>query len=219
MRTSSQRQSMQLSLRTLVSRAFDAAFARPVNRSWINRRSPALKVRDQSTRLGGFSYIPPIIAEARFQASDDLRFEATHMIRRFFSQATMKLLRQAKTNYPMSRPSFHQDKASDNRSYRQADDETSDNGNRDGHGDTTIEQNQENNNADGHAGKQWPPTTHTHDRQRARPREGESRGIGSVTIETGMESLANRGRHEAIGSKFYRQSLLFPDRRVAPRQA
>jgi hypothetical protein len=59
------------------------------------------------------------------------------MIRRFFSQATMKLLRQAKTNYPMSRPSFHQDKASDNRSYRQADDETSDNGNRDGHGDTT----------------------------------------------------------------------------------
>jgi len=74
------------------------------------------------------------------------------MIRRFFSQATMKLLRQAKTNYPMSRPSFHQDKASDNRSYRQADDETSDNGNRDGHGDTTIEQNQENNNADGHAG-------------------------------------------------------------------
>src|SRR5262245_44106711 len=100
-------------------------------------RSPALKDRDQSTRLGGFSYILPIIAEARFQASDDLRFEAAHMIRRFFSQATMKLLRQAKTNYPMSRPSFHQDKASDNRSYRQADDETSDNSNRDGHGDTT----------------------------------------------------------------------------------
>ena len=160
---------MQLSLRTLVSRAFDAAFARPVNRSWINRRSPALKVRDQSTRLGGFSYIPPIIAEARFQASDDLRFEATHMIRRFFSQATMKLLRQAKTNYPMSRPSFHQDKASDNRSYRQADDETSDNGNRDGHGDTTIEQNQENNNADGHAGNSGhQQLTHTTVNGRAR---------------------------------------------------
>src|SRR5262245_59985981 len=140
MRTSSQRQSMQLSLRTLVSRAFDAAFARPVNRSWINRRSPALKVRDQSTRLGGFSYIPPIIAEARFQASDDLRFEATHMIRRFFSQATMKLLRQAKTNYPMSRPSFHQDKA-----------------------------NQENNNADGHAGNSGhQQLTHTTVNGRAR---------------------------------------------------
>jgi len=91
------------------------------------------------------------------------------MIRRFFSQATMKLLRQAKTNYPMSRPSFHQDKASDNRSYRQADDETSDNGNRDGHGDTTIEQNQENNNADGHAGNSGhQQLTHTTVNGRAR---------------------------------------------------
>src|SRR5262249_2732498 len=127
------------------------------------------QVRDQSTRLGGFSYIPPIIAEARFQASDDLRFEATHMIRRFFSQATMKLLRQAKTNYPMSRPSFHQDKASDNRSYRQADDETSDNGNRAGHGDTTIAQDKENNNADDHAGNSaHQQLTHTTANGRAR---------------------------------------------------
>jgi hypothetical protein len=80
------------------------------------------------------------MAEARLQAIDDFRFETAHMIRCFFSQATMKLLGQSKTNNPMSRPSFHQNKASDNRSYRQADDETSDDGNRDGlnvhHGDT-----------------------------------------------------------------------------------
>jgi hypothetical protein len=77
--------------------------------------------------------------EARLQATDDFRFEAPPGNGRLLSQATMKLFGQAKTNNPMSRPSFHQDKASDDRSYRQADDETSDNGNRDGldgyHGD------------------------------------------------------------------------------------
>jgi hypothetical protein len=79
--------------------------------------------------------------EARLQSIDDFRFEAAHVIRGFLSQATMKLLRQANADNPMSRPPLHQDKASDNRSYRQADDETSDNGNCDGlnvhHGDTT----------------------------------------------------------------------------------
>jgi hypothetical protein len=53
----------------------------------------------------------------------------------------MEVFGQAKADHPMSRrPPLRQRQPSDNRSYRQADDETNDNGNRDGlnvdHGDT-----------------------------------------------------------------------------------
>jgi hypothetical protein len=40
------------------------------------------------------------MAEARLQATDDLGFEAAHMIRRFLSQPTMEFFRQAKANNP-----------------------------------------------------------------------------------------------------------------------
>jgi hypothetical protein len=78
--------------------------------------------------------------EARLQATDDLGFEAALIIGCCFTQPTMKLLRQAKADHPMSQRAFHQRKASDDRSNRQADDETSDNGKGNGldgyHGDT-----------------------------------------------------------------------------------
>jgi hypothetical protein len=75
------------------------------------------------------------MAEARLQATDDLGFEAAHMIRRFLSQPTMEFFRQAKANNPMSRPPFHQGKASDNRSNGDPDNQAGGN-NGDGHGDT-----------------------------------------------------------------------------------
>jgi hypothetical protein len=80
--------------------------------------------------------IPIRLLEARLQAIDDLRFEAALSNGRFLSQPTMKLFGQAKANYPMSRPPLRQRKASDNRSYRQADDQSNNGGNRDAHGDT-----------------------------------------------------------------------------------
>jgi hypothetical protein len=76
------------------------------------------------------------MAEARLQATDDLGFEAAHMIRRFLSQPTMEFFRQAKANNPMSRPPFHQGKASDNRSNGDPDNQAGNGNNDDGHGDT-----------------------------------------------------------------------------------
>jgi hypothetical protein len=76
------------------------------------------------------------LAEARLQATDDLRFEAPLGNGRFLSQPTMEFSRQANADHPISRPPFRQDNASDNRSYSEADHETSDNGKGDGHGDT-----------------------------------------------------------------------------------
>jgi hypothetical protein len=57
------------------------------------------------------------------------------VIRRFLSQATMKLLRQAKADHPTPGPS-HQRKASDDRSKGDPDHQSDNGGNRDGHGDT-----------------------------------------------------------------------------------
>ena len=78
------------------------------------------------------------MAEARLQATDDLGFEAAHMIRRFLSQPTMEFFRQAKANNPMSRPPFHQGKASDNRSNSDPDNQAGNGNNDDGHGDKTT---------------------------------------------------------------------------------
>jgi hypothetical protein len=58
------------------------------------------------------------------------------VIRRFLSQPTMKLLRQANADHPTPR-AFHQHKASDDRSKHQANDQASNGSKRDGHGDTT----------------------------------------------------------------------------------
>jgi hypothetical protein len=44
------------------------------------------------------------LAEARLQATDDFRFEAPLGNGGFLSQPTMEFFRQAKANYPMSRP-------------------------------------------------------------------------------------------------------------------
>jgi hypothetical protein len=79
--------------------------------------------------------------EARLQATDDFRFEAALGNGRFLSQPTMKLLRQAKANYPMSRPPFRQRKASDGRSKGNPDNQSDNGGNRDGHGDTPPQEN------------------------------------------------------------------------------
>jgi hypothetical protein len=76
-----------------------------------------------------------LIAEARLQAIDDFRFEAAHVIRRFLSQPTMKLLRQANADHPTP-GAFHQRKASASHSNHQANDQSDNGGNRDGHGDT-----------------------------------------------------------------------------------
>jgi hypothetical protein len=83
------------------------------------------------------------------QATDDFRFEAAHMIRRFLSQPTMKLFRKANADHPMSRPPLHHGEASDTRSKGDPDNQADNGGNGDGHGDTTSNRNQENNNADG----------------------------------------------------------------------
>jgi hypothetical protein len=70
------------------------------------------------------------------QAIDNLGLEAPHVIHRFFAKATMKLFGQANTNHPTPRV-LHQDKASDNRSNGQANDEAGQGRNGDGrHGDT-----------------------------------------------------------------------------------
>ena len=57
------------------------------------------------------------------------------MIRRFLSQPTMKLFRQAKTDHLTPR-AFHQHKASDDRSKGDPDNQASNGSKRDGHGDT-----------------------------------------------------------------------------------
>jgi hypothetical protein len=57
------------------------------------------------------------------------------MIRRFLSQATMKLFRQPKADHPTPR-AFHQHKASDDRSNGDPDNQASNGSKRDGHGDT-----------------------------------------------------------------------------------
>jgi hypothetical protein len=74
--------------------------------------------------------------EARFQAIDDFRFEAAHVIRRFISQATMKLLGQANADHPTPGV-FHPRKASDGRSKRDPDNQSGHSRKGDGHGDTT----------------------------------------------------------------------------------
>jgi hypothetical protein len=71
------------------------------------------------------------------------------MIRRFLSQPTMKFFRQANTDHPMSRPPLHHGEASDSRSKGDPNNQADNGGNGDGHGDTTSNRNQENNNADG----------------------------------------------------------------------
>jgi hypothetical protein len=78
------------------------------------------------------------------QATDDFRFEAAHMIRRFLSQPTMKLFRQAKADHPMSRPPLHRRKASDNHSKGDPDNQADNGGNGDGgghHGSTPATKN------------------------------------------------------------------------------
>src|SRR5262249_36357665 len=75
------------------------------------------------------------LAEARLQAIDDFRFEAAHMIRRFFAQATMKLFGQANTDHPTPGV-LHQRKASDNYSSHQAENHSDEGGNCGAHGDT-----------------------------------------------------------------------------------
>jgi hypothetical protein len=80
--------------------------------------------------------IPIRLAEARPQASDDLRFEAAHVIRRFLSQPTMKLLRKANADYPTP-GALHPRKASDGRSKGDPDNQAGHGGKGDGHGDTT----------------------------------------------------------------------------------
>jgi hypothetical protein len=59
------------------------------------------------------------------------------VIRGFLSELTMKLPRQAKTNYPMSRPAFHHGKASENSPNDDPDNQASNGNKGDGHGDTT----------------------------------------------------------------------------------
>jgi hypothetical protein len=76
------------------------------------------------------------LAEAPLQATDDFRFEAPLGNGRFLSQPTMKLLGQSQTDHPMSRPPFRQGKAGDGRSKHQANDQSGNGGNGDGHGDT-----------------------------------------------------------------------------------
>src|SRR4029453_7661413 len=80
--------------------------------------------------------IPIWLAEARLQATDDFRFEAPLGNGSFLSQPTMKLLRQPKADHPMSRPPLRQGKASDGCSKHQANDQSGNGGNGDGHGDT-----------------------------------------------------------------------------------
>jgi hypothetical protein len=70
------------------------------------------------------------------QATDDFRFEAAHMIRRFLSQPTMELFGQSQIDHPMSLPPLRQGKASDGRSKHQANDQSGNGGNGDGHGST-----------------------------------------------------------------------------------
>ena len=57
------------------------------------------------------------------------------MIRRFLSQPTMKLFGQAKADHPTPR-ALHQGKTSDSRSKHQANDQSGNGGNGDGHGNT-----------------------------------------------------------------------------------
>src|SRR5207245_69304 len=93
---------------------------------WVEVRAPA-----EVTHAGRGS----LILEARLQASNHFRFEAPSGNGRFFSQPTIEFFRQAKADHPTPR-AFHQRKASDNYSNRQANDEADNDGKGDGHGDT-----------------------------------------------------------------------------------
>jgi hypothetical protein len=87
-------------------------------------------------RWRGYDLGPIRLAEARLQATEHLGFEAAHMIRRLLSQPTMEFFGQPQTDHPMSRPSLRQGKPSDGRSKHQANDQSGNGGNGDGHGDT-----------------------------------------------------------------------------------
>src|SRR5262245_3931645 len=76
-----------------------------------------------------------LIAEARLQATEHFRFEAAHMIPRFFAEPTMKLLRQSNADHPTP-GMLHQGKASDNGSGHEAENQSDEGGNCGAHGDT-----------------------------------------------------------------------------------
>src|SRR5262249_11853349 len=76
-----------------------------------------------------------LVAEARLQATEHFRFEAAHMIPRFFAKPTMKLLRQSNADHPTP-GMLHQGKASDNGSGHEAENQSDEGGNCGAHGDT-----------------------------------------------------------------------------------